>query len=69
MIIKNRGAISNPEGRFEKQHRETVNDGWDHYTDEEIIPTLETTLIPEKAKTLISRNDSPDIGFEQSINP
>jgi DNA repair photolyase len=66
--IKNRGAISNPEGRFENQRREIFYDGWEGQ-EEETLPTLETTLIPELAKSIISRNDSPDIGFEQSINP
>ncbi len=68
MIIKNRGAVSNPEGRFEKQSRQEFDDGWD-YDDEEFIPSLETTLLRDNAKTIITRNDSPDIGFEQSINP
>lgn len=67
MIIKNRGTSSNPEGRFEKENRETYDDGWD--LEEEALPILETILYPEQAKTIISRNDSPDIGFEQSINP
>lgn len=35
MITKNRGAISNPEGRFEKETRETFDDGWDSYEEEE----------------------------------
>lgn len=67
MTIKNRGALSNPEGRFENQTREEFDDGWDLL--EEELPPLATTLIPEFAKSLISRNDSPDISFEQSINP
>lgn len=67
--IKNRGAVSNPEGRFEKEKREIIDDGWYSNDEEEQLPPLETTLIPEFAKSIISRNDSPDIGFEQSINP
>lgn len=69
MTIKNRGALSNPQGRFEIQGRENIDDGWELGADEEPLPTLETLLIPEYAKSIISRNDSPDIGFEQSINP
>lgn len=69
MRIKNRGAISNPAGRFEKSHREDFDDGWDSNTDEETLPPLETTLLRENAKSIITRNDSPDIGFDQSINP
>lgn len=67
-IIKNRGAGSNPEGRFENESRETFYDGWDS-EEEETLPTLETTLLMENAKSIITRNDSPDIGFDQSINP
>jgi len=68
MTIKNRGAISNPDGRFEKEQYEAFDDGW-HIDEEETLPNLETILLPEKAKTVITRNDSPDIGFDQSINP
>lgn len=67
MVIKNRGATINPEGRFEKEKREVFDDGWD--LEEEILPPLETTLLKDMAKTLINYNDSPDIGFDQSINP
>jgi len=65
--VKGRGAPSNLEGRFETWQRETVDDGWAR---EEGEPRrLETQLTPEKAKTIIARNDSPDIPFDQSINP
>jgi DNA repair photolyase len=67
-MIKNRGAITNPTGRFEKNHSETFDDGW-YSEEEENLSPLETLLLPEKAKTIITRNDSPDIGFNQSINP
>lgn len=66
--IKNRGAISNPEGRFENETREIFDDGW-QWQEEDELPTLETTLLVERAKSIITRNDSPDIGFDQSINP
>ncbi|MBU6421759.1 MAG: PA0069 family radical SAM protein [Gammaproteobacteria bacterium] len=64
---KGRGALSNPEGRFETQHRENFDDGWDR--EEEPLPPFETTVTPEPARSIISRNQSPDIPFEQSINP
>lgn len=64
---KNRGALSNPEGRFEVSTYENFDDGW--VLEEETLPAIETFLLPETAKTIISRNDSPDLGFEQSINP
>lgn len=68
MTIKNRGACSNPEGRFEHKTHEIFYDGWD-LGEEEDLPPLETILYPEKAKSIITKNDSPDLGFEQSINP
>jgi DNA repair photolyase len=65
--VKGRGAPSNLEGRFEAWTRETADDGWAR---EEGEPRrLETRIAPEKAKTIIARNDSPDIPFDQSINP
>ncbi len=67
--IKNRGAITNPEGRFESITTERYHDGWDGNEEEEVVPPLETLLMPEQSKTVISRNDSPDLGFDQSINP
>lgn len=67
-ILKNRGSFSNPEGRFESLKSEDFDDGWQ--TDvEEDLPPIETILYPEKGKTIITRNDSPDLGFDQSINP
>jgi DNA repair photolyase len=65
---KGRGATINPEGRFESRARESVDDGWDTPPDEE-LPKLETTVTEEFAKSIIARNESPDIGFSQSINP
>jgi DNA repair photolyase len=61
-----RGALSNPAGRFERQVLAAVDDGW--YV-EEAAESIATTLAPERARELITRNDSPDIPFEQSINP
>jgi DNA repair photolyase len=65
---KGHGAISNPEGRFESQRVEAVDDGWATESEQE-APPLATTISAEHAKSIISRNDSPDIPFEQSINP
>lgn len=66
MSIKNRGSFSNPEGRFEKKTHQAFDDGWEK--EEEVLPPLDTLFFPEKAKTIITHNDSPDIGFDQSIN-
>jgi DNA repair photolyase len=61
-----RGALTNPPGRFERRAVEAVHDGWE----EDPLPDrLPTTVLPERAKRLITRNDSPDIGFDYSINP
>jgi DNA repair photolyase len=64
---KGRGAGINPEGRFEKEQREAFDDGWN--TPEEELPPLKTHVTIERVKSIISRNDSPDVGFTQSINP
>jgi DNA repair photolyase len=65
--IKGRGAASNPEGRFETVAREAVDDGWER--EPEPAPHPATQVTEERARGIISRNDSPDIPFEQSINP
>lgn len=65
--LKNRGSLSNPEGRFESLTREHFADGWD--IEEEMLPALETSFLPENSKSIISHNDSPDLGFDQSVNP
>ena len=68
MRVKNRGAISNPEGRFEKQTHDPFDDGWDIIEDE-TVSAIKTELLKDNAKSIITSNDSPDIGFEKSINP
>ncbi|TVR98362.1 MAG: PA0069 family radical SAM protein, partial [Rhodospirillales bacterium] len=65
---RGRGAITNQTGRFEPMTRERVDDGWD-LGDGEPPPRLDTVVTVERARTIIARNQSPDIGFEQSINP
>ncbi len=61
-----RGALSNPPGRFDLQQVAAVDDGW--YL--EVEPdSIATTLEPERAREIITTNDSPDIPFERSINP
>jgi len=62
---RGRGAPSNAAGRFETQRREALDDGW---TADEVEP-LRTQVTPERAKTILTRNDSPDISFDRSINP
>jgi len=66
--VKGRGATINIEGRFETWSREEADDGWfQDPGDEDSRP--KTVIAIEKAKSVISRNDSPDIGFSQSLNP
>jgi DNA repair photolyase len=64
---KGRGAIGNPTGRFEPEQRIAVDDGWGGA--EEEPPRLDTTFTRDTARSIIARNDSPDIPFDQSINP
>ncbi|HWJ68501.1 MAG TPA: PA0069 family radical SAM protein [Sphingobium sp.] len=70
-VIKGRGAPTNHESsRFSLPSRQA--DGawldWVHETEEESLPKLRTTVTRERARTIITRNKSPDIGFDQSIN-
>jgi len=65
---KGRGAGFNPEGRFEREGREGYDDGWGVDPDYD-LPPLKTHVTAETAKSIIARNDSPDIPFTQSINP
>ncbi|HEY4128481.1 MAG TPA: PA0069 family radical SAM protein [Gammaproteobacteria bacterium] len=69
-IRKGRGALSNPEGRFESLRKERSDDGWNSLVNpDEELPPLETIVKADPARTIISRNQSPDIPFNQSINP
>ena len=63
---RQRGALSKMQGRFETEAREAFDDGWSR-EDEPLAP-LATTVTIERARSIIARNDSPDIPFEQSIN-
>jgi len=64
--LKGRGAASNPAGRFDALTHEKTDDGW--YQDE-IPASLNETVLPDRARGIITTNDSPDVGFDQSINP
>ncbi|NQU62050.1 MAG: PA0069 family radical SAM protein [Rhodospirillales bacterium] len=65
--LKGRGAVRNCSGRFEKNTRIAVDDGWDLEISD--LPPLRTQVTEESPRKIISRNASPDIPFEQSINP
>ena len=62
-----RGALSQIRGRFETAARSPFDDGWTR--DEPADAQIRTTVSEERARSIISRNDSPDIPFEQSVNP
>jgi DNA repair photolyase len=63
---RGRGAISNQAGRFERHDWAAYDDGWDSLGD---LEPLRTDVRIERAKSIISTNQSPDISFDQSINP
>jgi DNA repair photolyase len=64
---RGRGAVSNRSGRFESQFAEPFDDGWGD--GEDAPPALRTETIPERPKSILTYNTSPDIGFDRSINP
>ncbi|NRR33421.1 PA0069 family radical SAM protein [Oxalobacteraceae bacterium] len=80
---KGRGAVSNLQGRFEVHGREDFDDGWVHEQQEGVaedggdggeagdgaVPPFKTLVTPEQARTILSRNSSPDIPFGVSLNP
>ncbi|MDX5333768.1 MAG: PA0069 family radical SAM protein [Gammaproteobacteria bacterium] len=65
--LKGRGAQSNRDGRFESLEHTPFDDGW-NVAEEDVAP-LRTVLTEDRARSVITHNDSPDIPFRQSINP
>jgi DNA repair photolyase len=65
---KGRGSVSNATPRFESQVREPVCDDWSQAASEEEDTKTRTVVFVERAKTIISTNQSPDIPFDQSVN-
>ena len=63
---RGRGARDNISGRFERLGRELFDDGWGGLED---LPALKTTVFEETPKSILTRNDSPDISFDRSVNP
>ena len=64
--FKGRGAVSNPKVRFENFTLEQTFDDW---YQEEVPGHLSETVLPDSARSVITTNDSPDVGFDKSINP
>lgn len=63
---RGRSAGINPSGRFEPFSRDVFDDGWNSL---EELPPFKTEVQVEKPRTIITRNESPDISFDRSINP
>lgn len=72
---KGRGAVSQLQGRFETQTTEWIDDGWQQSDAASYTPSLlkrnllDTQVTEEYAKTIITRNQSPDLPFHLSVNP
>ena len=65
--LRGRGARSNASGRYERETRVLVDDGWTN--EDETPPALKTEVLRDSSRTIITRNASPDISFDRSINP
>lgn len=63
-----RGATHNPDSRFESEQRDFIDDGWRNPSAESEEEILKTTVTIERPKSIISRNTSPDLPFDQSVN-
>lgn len=63
---RGRGALSRPDGRFEREQRGSFDDGWNG---PDLPDVFRTNVHIEKPRSIITKNDSPDISFDRSINP
>ena len=73
-VFKGRGTALEPQPRYDRLARESADDGWERHDEEDDgmrdgARGPQTVVSARPAKTIISRNESPDIGFSQSINP
>jgi DNA repair photolyase len=64
--FRGRGALANPGNRFDSNHVEELDDGW---YQEDPPDRVETQLLVDSTRSVIAHNDSPDIAYDQSINP
>lgn len=73
MLRRGRGATDNLQGRYEVDQRQAYDDGWGDESDAGaqagVAPALRTEVYEEHAKSILSRNQSPDIPFSVSLNP
>jgi len=67
--IKGRGAVSNPDCRFQSQSRHSVDEGYFDQDIELYSENQQTHITRDASKTIISKNTSPDVPFTQSLNP
>jgi DNA repair photolyase len=67
LVVRGRGAASNPGGRFEHTRLEAADDGWGCLDDPP--RGADTVLIADRPRRAITRNTSPDVPFDQSVNP
>ena len=72
-VHKGRGALSNETSRYDTEKRIRTTDGWEAEVaaaaEDDELPPLRTILTRDATRTIIARNNSPDIGFDRSINP
>src|SRR6201996_9179261 len=70
-VLRGRGAVSNAVGRFERHTRVLLDDGWDDgwRGEDDAPPPLRTEVIQDSTRSIIAHNKSPDLSFDQSINP
>jgi DNA repair photolyase len=68
-LLRGRGAVSNASGRYERYARVLLDDGWTEPQGEDAPPPLKTEISIDSTRTIITRNQSPDISFDRSINP
>jgi DNA repair photolyase len=66
-VEKGRGAVTNPAGRFEATSLEATDDGWGSL--DETPRLADTVITADRPRHAITRNDSPDVPFDQSVNP
>ncbi len=66
-LRRGRGAVTNAVGRFERERRSTFDDGWGG--DDAATASLVTTITIDRSRSILSRNTSPDVPFDRSINP
>lgn len=70
---RGRGALDNPEGRFEVWQHVRESDDWaaqaEYEEEAEFSAPLRTQVLPDTTRTIIATNDSPDVGMEATINP